>query len=150
MCGDVSRVCKGSGKNRTRSVIHHTNNHECLSSMRDLSTLYCNRCNKTHTQEELSKINWVHRKWEQEDGTRIDGWGCVGWATLKPHEFTTDSIREQRKKYSKDLLQPFRSGEVSKEYLDAYPEAKSGMIKEGIITETQAKKAKNVWGKDIY
>jgi len=63
-------------------------------------------------------------------------------------EFTSPAIKEARRKHRKELLQPFRQGEVSKEYLDAYPEQRAGMIKEGVITETQAKKAKNVWHDD--
>jgi uncharacterized C2H2 Zn-finger protein len=63
-------------------------------------------------------------------------------------EFTTDEIKQGRKKYRKELLQPFRQGEVSKEYLDAYPDKKEGMIKEGIITQQQADKAKEVWFND--
>ncbi len=63
-------------------------------------------------------------------------------------EFVPDSIKEGRRQHRASLLQPFRGGEVSKEYLDAYPEAKKGMIKEGVITREQAKKAKNVWGND--
>ena len=35
-------------------------------------------------------------------------------------EFTSDSIKEDRKKYAKDILQPFRDGELSKEYIEAY------------------------------
>lgn len=65
-------------------------------------------------------------------------------------EFVPQSIRDGRKKYSKELLQPFRQGQVSKEYLDAYPTQREGMIKEGIITEHQANTAKNVWHNDIY
>jgi len=80
--------------------------------------------------------------WCQEcrDATKPFNWG---WP-----EFTTDEIRDGRKKYRKELLQPFRSGQVSKEYLDAFPKQRAGMIKEGIITSDQAKRAKPVWGND--
>lgn len=57
----------------------------------------------------------------------------------KQVEFTTDSIRYQRKAYSKDIIQPYRSGELSKEYLDAHGS-------EGIkATPKQIKNARNVW-----
>lgn len=35
-------------------------------------------------------------------------------------EFTTDSIRDQRREFRKDTIQPFRSGVVSKEYIEEY------------------------------
>lgn len=60
-------------------------------------------------------------------------------------EFTLDSIREDRKKYFNSVLQPYRQGEFSKEFKDAYPEISKDMVKEGAITESQYKKAKNVW-----
>lgn len=69
---------------------------------------------------------------------------CLGYR-IKAREWTTEAIRQGRKQYRKELLQPFRGGEVSKEYLDAYPHAKKGMIKEGIITKKQARNAKEVW-----
>jgi hypothetical protein len=61
------------------------------------------------------------------------------------YEFTTDEIREGRKQYAKQLLQPWRQGQISKEYLEAYPKQAQGMIKEGILTREQVRKAKNVW-----
>jgi len=64
-------------------------------------------------------------------------------------EFTTDAIREGRKQYRKELLQPYRQGEISKEYLDAYPKNRDGMLREGILTKKQVKNAKEVWKGDI-
>jgi len=60
-----------------------------------------------------------------------------------------ESIKEGRKKYKKELLQPYRQGELSKEYIDAYPHQVKTMIKEGAVTRKQVEKAKNVWYKDI-
>lgn len=57
-----------------------------------------------------------------------------------PTEFTTDSIREGRREYRADSLQPFRDGILSKEYLDTY-----GTL--GIKpTKEELKNAKNVYG----
>ncbi len=67
-----------------------------------------------------------------------------------PIDWSPQSIKDGRKEYAKELLQPFRQGEVSKEYLEAYPKQREGMIKEGIITRRQAENARNVWGRDIY
>jgi len=35
-------------------------------------------------------------------------------------EFTTESIKDQRREYKRDILQPFRDGVLSQEYLDEY------------------------------
>lgn len=64
------------------------------------------------------------------------------------HEWTTDEIKEGRKEYRDELRQAWRQGEISKEYLDANPDHKQGMIKDGIITKDQADNAKEVWGND--
>lgn len=37
-----------------------------------------------------------------------------------PVEFTSESIKEDRKRFQKDILQPFRAGELSAEYIKAY------------------------------
>ena len=63
----------------------------------------------------------------------------------KPFDWSPSHIKEGRKEHKKALLQPYRQGDISKEYLDAYPEQARGMVKEGIITQKQANKAKNVW-----
>jgi len=60
-------------------------------------------------------------------------------------EFTSDEIKEGRRKYGKSILQKYREGELSKEFLTAYPERRDAMIEKGIITKEQAKSAKNVW-----
>lgn len=56
--------------------------------------------------------------------------------------------QEQRKQHRKELTQPWRDGEISREFLDYYPDKKEQMIKEKIITREQANKAKKVWGND--
>ena len=35
-------------------------------------------------------------------------------------EFTTNSIRNQRREYKKDILQPWHDGVLSKEYVETY------------------------------
>lgn len=61
-------------------------------------------------------------------------------------EFTSDAIKEGRKKYFKSIIQKYRDGQLSKEFIDAYPERAKAMVKEGIHTEKEIKNAKNVWG----
>ena len=103
---------------------------------------FCVKCNKKHT----SSWGWKYKTWYTNQG-KIEGWGCNPHP-VKAHEWTTDSIKEQRKSHEKELLQPFRQGNLSKEYIKAYPNKANGMIKEGIVTKKQVKNAKNVWHGD--
>lgn len=52
---------------------------------------------------------------------------------------------DQRAKHQKDLLQPFRSGELSKEFVDEYPDQTKKMIDDKAITKSEANQAKEVW-----
>src|SRR3989304_5571440 len=54
-------------------------------------------------------------------------------------EFTSEDIKEGRRKYGKSILQKYREGELSKEFLTAYPERRDAMIEKGIITKEQNK-----------
>ena len=63
-----------------------------------------------------------------------------------PIEFTSQNIKDERKKYFKSTLQKYRGGQLSKEFIDAYPERAQAMIKEKIHTEKEIKQAKPVWG----
>lgn len=59
------------------------------------------------------------------------------------YEFTTDSIREGRREYFTDVIQPYRDGVLSKEYIEAYgTSGLSGVSKKDI------KNAKYTW-KDL-
>ncbi len=55
-------------------------------------------------------------------------------------EFTPELIKIQRKEFKDDIIQPFRDGEVSKEYVDKY--GNKNIIKGG--------KAKYVWDDGYY
>lgn len=61
----------------------------------------------------------------------------------RPFEFTTDSIREERRRFAKDIIQPFRAGELSKEYVDTWGANRLN------VTPEEVKKAKNVWSGDL-
>ena len=63
---------------------------------------------------------------------------------IKPNqqiEFTSNEIKENRRKYFKSIIQPYRDGMPSKEYADAYPEQASKMFK-----KYKKNEIKNVWG----
>ena len=61
-------------------------------------------------------------------------------------EFTSENIKEGRKQHLKSTVQKYRDGQLSKEFIEAYPERTKAMVKEGIHTEREIKNAKNVWG----
>jgi hypothetical protein len=62
----------------------------------------------------------------------------------KQIEFTTADIKDQRKAYSKDIVQPFRKGDLSKEYIEQYGT-------KGIkVNSKEVKKARKVWQDTNY
>ena len=61
-------------------------------------------------------------------------------------EFTSADIKEGRRKYFKSTIQKYRDGQLSKEFIEAYPERAKAMIDQGIHTEKEIKQAKPVWG----
>jgi hypothetical protein len=65
-------------------------------------------------------------------------------------EVTTEEIREGRRVFKKDITQPYRDGQLSKEYVEEYPNRIKEMIKEGNITQEEVKNAKPVWGETEY
>ncbi len=65
-------------------------------------------------------------------------------------EVTTDQIKEDRKIYRKDLIQPFKDGHLSREFAEAYPEKVQQMVKEGNITTEEVQSARDVWDLDYY
>ena len=67
--------------------------------------------------------------------------------TLKPAqtiEMVPESTKTDRKIYHDDILQPFREGVLSKEYLKKYG---TKTIK---VTPEDIKNAKEVWGENSY
>ena len=61
-------------------------------------------------------------------------------------EFTSSDIKEGRRKYFRSTIQKYRDGQLSKEFVDSYPERAKAMIETGIHTEKEIKQAKPVWG----
>jgi hypothetical protein len=57
----------------------------------------------------------------------------------QPVEMTSSGIIEERMKYSEDLIQPYRDGKVSKEYIEKYGTDRIKADREEIRTAT------NVW-----
>ena len=59
-------------------------------------------------------------------------------------EFTTSDIKTQRKAYADDILQPYRKGELSKEYIERYG------TKRLKVSKAEAKKARYTWNDLSY
>lgn len=61
----------------------------------------------------------------------------------KPPEMTSQTVKEERDKYARSIVQPYRNGVLSKEYLDMYGT-------KGINpSDKDIKGAKNVWTGDV-
>lgn len=95
--------------------------------------MYCQGCQKEHKD-----YNWKHTTYTFEDGER-EGWFCSKYFKPKAKEWTTDSIKEQRKRYKKDLLQPYRGGEPNREFIKEYPEDSKRYFTDKQITKAKKK-----------
>lgn len=62
----------------------------------------------------------------------------------RTYEFVPDRIKEDRKEFKDQTIQPFRNGVLSKEYIDLYG------TKHISATDEEVKNAKNVWGELEY
>jgi hypothetical protein len=94
-----------------------------------------------HQKHHSNEGGWRYREWETEAG-RVMGWGC---ANVSYPEFIPQRVKDERVEYANDMLQSHRGGELSREYVEAYPERTKAMIKDGAITKEEVKKAKYVW-----
>jgi hypothetical protein len=96
---------------------------------------YCNICKK-----KKEHWNWKHTKIDLGD-TFIEGWICgEHFHDTGSRERVPERIEREREKYAKETLQPYRNGELSKEFVQAYPEK----VKK--LDPQVVKKAKYTWG----
>jgi hypothetical protein len=96
-----------------------------------MKTVYCVLC-----QKKKSDNNWFFKKWD--DG--VEGWACSLHFKPKGYPNLTDKrLKPQREEFAKDLIQPFRGGEPSKEFADEYPEQAKKIFK------NEKKKPRKVW-----
>lgn len=89
---------------------------------------YCHACKETH--------NW--HSWRGV-GTPTQ-WICSKHFNDTPREYIPERIKQERKQYARDLLQPRREGEPSREFIEAYPKQS-----QSIFTEAERRKARKVW-----
>lgn len=93
-----------------------------------MSRQYCVLCRK-----EVEDHDWCCKNWGN-----VDGWACSKHFVPSPlGENIISSAFEQRKEGAKDLIQPYREGVPSQEFIDAY--GTKNMPKD------QISKAKYVW-----
>ena len=98
----------------------------------------CVGCGNKHDD-----FNWKFRDYEDEEGKQV-GWFCRKWFTpSSAKEWVPESTKQERIKHAKDMVQPFRGGQLSKEYVDQYPKEASEQF-----SKKEIKGAKKVW-KDI-
>lgn len=107
-----------------------------------MSKFYCIIC-KTDDIPPVYAMNSRYTTIETENGLKVDGWICNKHFKSTSPEFVPDRIVQDRKKYAKSLLTPYRGGELSKEFVDAYG------AKAANATPEEARKARNVW-KDMH
>lgn len=92
---------------------------------------YCYGCKKRHK-------DWAWRSTKMEDGEYH--WICTNFFKPSHSEFVPERIKEDRKKYFNDIVQPWRGGQASKEFIEAYPKKSQKMF-----TAEERKKAGYVW-----
>jgi len=103
----------------------------------------CVLCRRIH-----NATHWKYGEYKTVDGLRW-GWICSRWYKPKTYEFVPQRIKDERVKYRKEILQPYRSGELSREFVEAYPSQVKKMIKSGAVTKREVAKSMPVWKGDI-
>lgn len=92
-------------------------------------------------------VKWNRLGESVDNGIRVVTYQCpkckkTQTVTLSAQfvEMVPDTIKDDRKKYFKDIVQPYRSGEVSKEFIELYPKQSKQMF-----TPREISRAKYVW-----
>jgi len=104
--------------------------------------MLCLLCNK-HQAVKLAPYGFLPCKTCQRKQKKIGKSG-------QPVEMTSSTIKEERMKYQKDIIQSFREGQLSKEFVETYPEKVKQMVQEGHVSSNEVKMAKNVWSDLSY
>lgn len=94
-----------------------------------MQSISCAFCKKKHTA-----FNW---RLQYDTAQKKYVWYCDKYFKPVTPEFTTEKIKEDRQRYAKSLLQPYRGGIASQEYIDAYGT--------GRFDPADVKKARPVW-----
>jgi hypothetical protein len=96
---------------------------------------FCIKCNKRHSSDTW-RSTWdpIHKVTHY----------CNDHFTPSAPEFIPQSMKDDRRANEKSMIQPWRSGEPSAEYIKAYPESAKKMF-----TLKERMKAKDVWKGDV-
>jgi hypothetical protein len=94
----------------------------------------CDYCNLRH--EDSNWRTWVENK-------KVITVCSLYFKPSHP-EHVPDSLKEDRKKNAKALIQPWREGEASAEFIEAYPHQAKHMF-----SLKERMKAKEVWKDDL-
>lgn len=86
---------------------------------------------------------------EQTWTCTVCGQKMVSYRTREILDDRTDEMIEAGKQYAGDTIQPFRQGDLSREFVELYPNRVRKMIKDGSITKDEVKKSKEVWRKEV-
>ena len=95
-----------------------------------------------------SKCSQCHKDFQRGKYSSETGWiceDCLGYKVKQDYEWVPDRIKQERRDYARDLIQPYRQGEFSKDFKDAYPDKAKGMVESGTISKKAYKQAKEVW-----
>jgi hypothetical protein len=92
----------------------------------------CVLCHRLHKSS-----NWKYSEYETISG-KFYGWFCEKWFRISPaREAVPQRITEERNKYAKSMLQPYREGTLSQEFVEAYGTKH--------LDPKEVKHAKRVW-----
>jgi len=97
--------------------------------------MYCRGCKKTHKDS-----NW---RSTYDDSLKKIISVCSLYFKPSSYEAIPQSVKDERNANAKSMIQPWRQGEASQEFIEAYPKQASKMF-----TLKERMKAKPVW-KDI-
>ncbi len=100
-----------------------------------MSKQYCFACNKKH-----EGFNWLTRIEDNELITVCDKY-------FKPsaYEIVPQYIKDERLKHLKSQIPSHRDGDLSKEWVESYPQKVKERVKAGVISQKEVKNAKRVW-----
>lgn len=96
---------------------------------------YCVGCGAKHDH-----YNWKYKEYEDREGRLERGWFCGRYFKPTIKEWISDRIKQDRNDHFEDIVQPWRDGEPSREYIDKYPHRAKKMF-----TDKERKRAKPVW-----
>lgn len=96
---------------------------------------YCTGHKKDHED-----FNWKYRDYQDDSGNIKSGWFCGDYFKSRAKEWIPDRVKNERNAHFKDIVQPWRDEEPSREYQELYPDRAAKMF-----TEKERKNSKYVW-----